>query len=263
MTSILSFKKIKNYSQTFLDKGGYLRSTDGMISEANKKLFIASVRGDIKAIGRALKEGASLKARDEKKMTALAIAARSGNIEVLQYLLDLKAPVTNEILAVAEISGTSSIEIVKMLQIVQMRQAKPQTKYNSTVDSKLLKAAFTGDLKKLKEALAKYGDADAIDGLDTTALRWAARFNHRDIVDELLTAGAKVNLQSKTGWSALMEAIVAGSAEIVDLLIKHGADVNARTFVNATPLYFAQEKGIDEIIKLLKKNKAKYQQPGS
>lgn len=234
-----------------------------MIKEINRKLFTAASRGDIRGLKRALKMGASLRAKNENKMTALDIAAHEGLREVIECLLEHRAKVTNEAIAAAELSEKSGIEIVKLLQIAQMRQSRPSTKYNSTVDSRLLNAACDGDLAKAKKALAKHGDPDAIDGLDTSALRWAARFSHPHIVEELVKAGAKINLQSKTGWTVLMEAIVAGSTEIVEFLINHGADVNARTFVNASPLYFAEERGIPEIIKLLKKNSAELHHPGS
>ncbi len=231
-----------------------------MKNEQTIKIFKAAAEGNIKSIGKAIKNGASIKAR-EKGHSPLSTAAREGHLDVVKYLISLNAPVTDKALAAASVSPKNRMEILKLLQITQMRQVKPDTKFNTTVDTNVLVGAYKGDMKRLKLGLSKYGDPDSIDGLDTSALRWAARFGRVEIVEELIHAGAKVNLASKAGWTAIMEAIVAGSREIVELLIKKGADVNSVTFVNASPLYFAMEKGDDEIIDLLKKQKAKLNSP--
>jgi ankyrin repeat protein len=69
----------------------------------------------------------------------------------------------------------------------------------------------------------------------------AARNNDVSRVHELLARGANVNERTKTGETALYEAIEwintkHDNLPLVDLLLKAGADPNERSIFNATPL---------------------------
>lgn len=44
-------------------------------------------------------------------------------------------------------------------------------------------------------------------------------------MDELLQAGADVNIRNRVGESAVSMAIAYGTVEVVDLLLKKGADI--------------------------------------
>uniref|UniRef100_A0A8D3E6E7 Oxysterol-binding protein n=1 Tax=Scophthalmus maximus TaxID=52904 RepID=A0A8D3E6E7_SCOMX len=59
-----------------------------------------------------------------------------------------------------------------------------------------------------------------------TALHMACYFGHRDVVDELLKAGADVNLQNNMGDTALHKAAYTGRKEIVLLLLRYDACAN-------------------------------------
>ena len=68
------------------------------------------------------------------------------------------------------------------------------------------------------------------------ALGEACAFGFIDVVEELLKAGANVNLHGKGGATPLMRAAVGAHSEIVELLLKSGADVNSRDDRGRTPL---------------------------
>ena len=68
----------------------------------------------------------------------------------------------------------------------------------------------------------KLGSID-IDCLDAetgnTALIYAAENGHREIVESLLKAGSKINIQSLSGNTALMRAAAKGHDKVVQILI--------------------------------------------
>lgn len=208
---------------------------------STEKLLEAASNGDLESVQSALTEGANIEAKDPVDMTPLTLAVRGGHVKTLLYLLEQGAKVTNDTLYVASMSVHSNPMILKYLQLVQMKQVKPQTDGLSQVDADLLKAADAGDIDALKAALALKANPNVSDEQDTTALRWATRRGHNDAVIALLEAGANLNQASNTGWTALMEAVLNSDEVSVKAFIMLGADVNAKTFADASVLYFAHD----------------------
>jgi ankyrin repeat protein len=239
-----------------------------MSKAANQQLFDAASRGDLEAVKAALAQGANLEA-DDAGFTALTFATRNGHADVVMYLLEQGAKVTNTTLIVASKSAYSNSWLLGLLQLAQMKQVKPKTTDHSRPDAQLLRAAYNGSLSSLKKAIKAGANVNVSDDQDTSALRWAARGGHRDVVEALLDAGADINQRSFTGWTAMMEAVVSGSEDIVSMLIERGADLNVKTFANASALYFARDivqYSTDEdrarrIIKLLEEHGAEYSEP--
>jgi ankyrin repeat protein len=229
-----------------------------------EKLFEAASSGDLEAVQTALAKGASLEAKDVVDMTPLTLAVRGGHIKVILYLLEQGARVTNDTLYVASMSVNSNPMLLKYLQLVQMKQVKPQVEGLSQADAALLTAADAGDSEALKAALALQANPNISDAQDTTALRWATRRRHNDLVIALLGAGANINQASSTGWTALMEAVLNSDEVTVKAFILLGADVNAKTFADASVLYFAHDivplssdrEAAQRIIELLEQNGA-------
>jgi ankyrin repeat protein len=99
------------------------------------------------------------------------------------------------------------------------------------------------------------------DGEEYTALMWASKNGHLDVVQLLLASDADVNIQG--GWNectALMKACEKGKFEVVEALIKAGAEVNLLNSDHYTALMLASFKinstdGI-KIIELLCENDA-------
>ena len=57
----------------------------------------------------------------------------------------------------------------------------------------------------------------------------ACQNGHVDIAKLLLEEGAQVDLQKKSGWSALMSACQNGHIDVAQLLLEKGAQVNLQT----------------------------------
>jgi Ankyrin repeats (many copies)/Ankyrin repeats (3 copies) len=78
------------------------------------------------------------------------------------------------------------------------------------------------------------------------ALDYAAWTGNGSTVQELLSAGARVNDPTDSGWTPLMIAILYGHPDVVEALLAGGADVNARTPTGWTALKEAQFRGDQE-----------------
>lgn len=154
--------------------------------------------------------------------------------------------------------------------------------------AKLVRAAETGDLDKVREFLdqgigvessspesmhstalmlaAKNGWGEVVDLLLTrgakpdaqdndmvTALMYAVRQHQTHSVQRLLKAGANVNLQNKAGQTALCLAVAEINSVAVRLLLEKGADPNISSDFGS-PLYYAvcadgDDTGIAELLR--------------
>ena len=127
-------------------------------------------------------------------------------------------------------------------------------------ENELLIASEAGDFEKVKTLLSAGAERDIMAFEDTTALIWAAREGHTQVVKALLAAGVDVNKRydgDDTGSTALMWASEKGHTDIVKLLLAAGADVNIVPMHIDSPLITAQKAGYDEIVQLLRAAGAK------
>ena len=93
----------------------------------------------------------------------------------------------------------------------------------------LLKAAFAGDLAKVRTLLEKGTDIEYQDGSGVTALMAASSNGHKGIVQALLAKGAETDLQNKNGVTALYIASQNGHEGIVQALLDKGAETDLQT----------------------------------
>jgi len=90
-----------------------------------------------------------------------------------------------------------------------------------------------------------------------TALEWAARKGHAEVVKVLLDNKADVNVSRTDGVTPLWIAAQEGHLEVVKLLLHNKADVNANRHTDGvTPLLMPAQEGHTDVVKLLLDNKA-------
>ncbi|KAL4491354.1 hypothetical protein ABPG72_008010 [Tetrahymena utriculariae] len=107
---------------------------------------------------------------------------------------------------------------IKDLSKTQIFSSKP---FQKKFSYELIQAAKLGDIMKVIECLNE--NRFLVFDFDYTALHWATKRNHY---------------------------------QIVDMLIKNGADVNSKDIMGRTPLFFAIKARFDKICLLLLENKA-------
>jgi ankyrin repeat protein len=123
----------------------------------------------------------------------------------------------------------------------------------------LSKAAWKGDLKKVKSYLQKGEDVNQIDNYGWTALHWAVYYQYYDVTLYLLRNRANPNIRTTksyrsiyAGTTPLLIASYYGKSELVGILLKAGAKVNAQDSKGNTPLKYARNYKFTEVVRLLK-----------
>lgn len=167
---------------------------------------------------------------EDKQSTIFHKAIRSGNVALIQLMLDRGAG-----------------------QLVHS-QAKEHGDYRY---STLHAAAQSGNPNAI-ELLLNNGAGDLINARDSaqsTPLMAAAGTGNVDAIRLLLNAGAKslINASDSSQKTALHSAARSGNVEAVQLLLKEGAlaVINQPDHSNRTPLYYAATKGDLPTLKLL------------
>lgn len=117
---------------------------------------------------------------------------------------------------------------------------------------RLREAALAGQAEAVRELLGTHAlDVDGADATGWTALMYAVRGGHDEIVEMLVEAGAIPDQQNLAGETALHLAARHGRTASARLLLRSGADFELRDAEQRTPLYRAIERRRADIIEIL------------
>ena len=120
------------------------------------------------------------------------------------------------------------------------------------VDRSLSDLALTGQAEAVRRLLEETTpDLDAVDGTGWTALMYAVKDGHGEIVEMLLEAGAGPDRRNPSQETALHLAARHGRTASARLLLGAGADCGLRDAEGHTPLYRAIENRRADIIEML------------
>ncbi len=120
------------------------------------------------------------------------------------------------------------------------------------VNQEFIKVAKGGDIQKVQELINARVDINVKDHTGCNALLAAAREGHKDVVELLLKHNADINAQDNNfGHTALMVAASGDYKDIVELLLKYSADINTLSKTGKTALFDAVYRGSIHIVKLL------------
>jgi len=202
-----------------------LPSSRASESAPDRALIVSAIKGDVAAVRKTLKEGATVDVRDNRGRTALLIATHDNNVELARAL----------IAAGADVNAKDNIE-----------------------DSPFLYAGAEGRNDILRMTLDAGADLKSVNRYGGTALIPAAHHGYPKTVAILLNTNIDKNHVNKFGWTALLEAIVLGDGgathtKIVNLLVRAGANVNIADGQGVTPLQHARSRGYTDIAQILEK----------
>ncbi|KAI4223581.1 MAG: hypothetical protein L6R36_005316 [Xanthoria steineri] len=180
-------------------------------------------------------------------LSALGLAASSGNLMVVERLLQEKVDVTAiRALELAAEHGHLSI-VERLLKETSDVERLLQEKVDVTAIRALELAAEHGHLSIVERLLKETSDVTA-----TEALSFAAGEGHLAIVERLLQEGADINATDSPGhWTALHSAAYSGYLAIVEQLLQEGADVNTTNRSKDTALHYAAGRGHLAIVEKL------------
>jgi ankyrin repeat protein len=117
--------------------------------------------------------------------------------------------------------------------------------------SDLCESVETGDLQKVREAIAKGAHVNTT-CLASSPLNRAAFLGYKDVASYLIEKGANVNARGEFSFNTpLYDATAQGNLDMAGFLIEKGADVNARNFDQETALHRAARDGNLPIVELL------------
>lgn len=188
-----------------------------------RDMIAGAERGEIVTVRKALEDGARINARDQRGRSALLAATQRNEIDVARLLIREGADVDAK-------------------DFVQ--------------DSPFLSAAADGRVEILKLILAADPDLKDINRERNNALILAAHHGDAAAVKLLLATKIDRDHVNNLGWTALLQAVIAGSGgpaqvEIVRLLIAAGANVNIADRDGVTPLSHAKRAGYSEMVRIL------------
>ena len=98
----------------------------------------------------------------------------------------------------------------------------------SEISETMMQAAAKGDVKKVRAQLATGERPSAGNPIGQTALHIAAIWNHAEVGEVLIEAGADINARNKYGATPLHFAAQKDNFEIGKLLVDKGADTTIR-----------------------------------
>jgi ankyrin repeat protein len=211
---------------------------------------------DLEMASLLIKGGADVKFKDRYEVTPLYLACFNGNAAMIKLLLDAGA---------------------------DPNSADP------TGETALMTVATVGDLESVKLLLDRGARVESTEpGFEQTALMYAVRNNHPDVVQLLVSRGAAVNARTRVGptpvffkpnasaafghgvginrgglpdrgsripiqggMSALLYAARDGRMESAQILVKAGADVNQAEANSITPLVIAINNNQVEVARFL------------
>ena len=128
------------------------------------------------------------------------------------------------------------------------------SEFSDAPEAKFFKAAWTGEVKDLHSA---GGDVNTKDALGRTPLHIATEKGYADVAMFLVENGADVNLTDVNGNTPLIFIIhKSGNLEMTERLIAKGATVNVQNRTGETALMYAAWRGHSAIVKLLLENRA-------
>ena len=199
---------------------GALLEKDANVNAANQygntALIWAAENGHVATVSALLEKGANVNTKNQYGDTALIWAAKNGHLEIVRALLEKGA----------EVNAKNNNGSTALMWAAWNGHEKIAEQLNTVIEANehLIKAGKSGNLYDARKALQNGANVNTQDTKGYTALIWAAREGHIEIVRALLEKDSiEVNTKNQYGNTALIWAAMNGYKEIVELLLQNGA----------------------------------------
>lgn len=212
--------------------------------EGNKKM--------LKAIYSADGEPFDINAEDKDNNTALMFAVKSGQKEVVKWLLEIgaNADYINTL-------GFSPLHLAVRKNDLELTACLLDAGADINIKGKygeapIFDAVFENNGKMIEALILNGTPVDVMNGNRQTPLMRAVEHKSRqEALITLLRYGADVNLADVFGKNCLMRAIEHNNNAMMDVLIKAGTDLNAKDKKGATAVCYACKMGNREALRIL------------
>jgi uncharacterized protein len=192
---------------------------------ADDRLLRAATAGDADAVSLALRAGARLEARDDRRRTPLLLAVTEDNVEVARLLVALGAD--------------------------------PDA-LDDQQDTPWLVTGVTGSVAMLETLLPAHPDLRIRNRYGGVSVIPASERGHVAYVRRVVQTGIDVNHVNDLGWTALLEAVILGDGsppyqQIVRALLDAGADPAIADSDGVSALQHAESKGQQDVARILRR----------
>ncbi|KAF0720823.1 Aste57867_18 [Aphanomyces stellatus] len=137
----------------------------------------------------------------------------------------------------------------------QFQDMQVLVEQNKMVEAAFARAASVGDISAIRTFL-RNGRSDLVDSNGSVALLAATKGQFLNVVDCLLTHGAKTEAIDESGATALFLAVQMGHLHIAKCLLDHGARVDTTDEDDNTALMVATRNGRTDVVEFLLKKGA-------
>lgn len=224
-----------------------------LVQKANKIdekcLLFASAFGTLETLELLFEKGLSITAKDANDNTLLTIAAKSGNVGTLEYLMP-KFNLSGDDGYNALLASISNNQSETTSILIENKSKIAANTTDSYWGDMLSYACMNGNLKTAKLLIENGYPKDGYN----QAVQTASQYNQVEILQFLISAGSNIN-NTFNEETTLGIASFWGSIDCVELLVSNGANINGSPNL-ATPLSKACYMGQKEIVKFLIENGA-------
>ena len=253
-----AFRLLRDYgsdlSQTFQNTNGKFYSLILIDEEGNNLLHQLALKNDVMDVTMLLeKHTYDLEAKNKAKKTALHCAARTGNIEVVNLLLEKGAKLEakdkdgNTPLFHAIICGHKQVVEQLFISGADLEARNKRQKTPLHLESYMGNPKSVQLILERKPNLLEAKDEDGENPLFT-----AIRHQHEQVAEQLIISGADLEARNKYQENLLHCASSRGNIKIVKLLLEKNPDLlQAKDEDGNTPYNIAEKFEEYEVLTLL------------
>lgn len=231
---------------------------EGANAEGITPLMLAAIQNKPKTIQQLLAQGDNLWAVDKYLTSALDHALKLGKSDSVSALLHGQERFSYySQMTVAAMKGDAKLVVALIRKGVDVDEGiDPVGHFSETA---LMYASRLGHVQ-IVEVLVKAGaDANANNHVYGTGLMQAAKYGHIEVMKVLLENGAEIDKRSREK-TPLMIAVISNQSEVVKYLLQNGANKSITRSDGTNAMHLAKKLGHEEIMRVLSKSSLKKHQ---